>query len=246
VGHDFDAESHAALRAAVKSFYERPEIVEMYSEVGLTAPEEALVRRFFPAGMSVLDVATGGGRAAIALAQQGFRVTGIDLSPAMVEQARRQTTRANVHAEFVEGDAEALPFDDASFDAALFAGNSIGHLDADGMRRCAQELARVLRPLGRVIISARTPYAVNSLLPGLVMRSLRRDSRLSRDECFSKGIYVHRPSLPALARLFRQANFEVDAVTSHRAAAADRDPGLLTRWIGGQFFLIAHLEGPIA
>lgn len=213
----------------------------MYSKVGLTAPEAALIRRFFPTGASVLDVGTGGGRAAIALAQQGYSVAGVDVSPAMVEQALRQAMDADVDVEFVVGDAEALPFDDASFDAALIAGNSIGHLDPDGMRRCAQELARVLRPSGRVIISARTPYAVNGLLPGLVLRSLRRGRRLGRDETFSNGIYVHRPSLQALTRLFCQASFEVDAVTSYRAAAVDRDPGPLTRWIGGQFFLIAHL-----
>jgi len=216
----------------------------MYSEVGLTAPEAALVRRFFPAGVSVLDIGTGAGRAAIALAKQGFRVTGVDLSAAMVECARRQSARANVPAEFVEGDAEALPFAGASFDAVLFAGNGIGHLDVEGQRRCAQELARVLRPFGCVIISARTPYALNTLLPGLVIRSLRCGSRLGRDESYANGVYVHRPSLQALARLFRQASFDVDAVMPHRAAAADRTAGPLTRWLGGQFFLVAHLDRP--
>jgi ubiquinone/menaquinone biosynthesis C-methylase UbiE len=230
-------------RASVKDFYERPDVVRKYGRIGLTAAEAALARRFFPLGASVLDVGAGGGRTAIALAQQGYDVTGLDLSSSMIEQARAEAVRANVGARFVEGDAVAMPFEDASFDGALFAGNGIGHLELDGMRRCARELARVLRPGGCLVVSARSPYAMNRLLPGLIVRRLIGAGRFGRDESLSDGVFVHRPSLRTLARIFTDAGFIVAGITSHRAAAADRDAGVLTPWVGGQFFLVAHRGG---
>ena len=227
-------------RASVKAFYERPEVVRRYGQVGLSAAEAALARRFFPPAASVLDVGSGCGRTAIALAQQGYDVTGVDLSAGMVERARAEAARVEVDARFVEGDAVALPFEDAHFDGALFAGNGIGHLELDGMRRCARELARVLRPGGCLVVSARSPYAMNRLLPGLVARKLLGGGGgLGRDESLSDGCFVHRPSLRTLARLFGDAGFIVAGITSYRAAAADRDAGPLTPWVGGQFFLVA-------
>ena len=233
--------TESSVRTAVKDFYERPEIVRIYAQVGFTAAEGALVRRFFPRGASVLDVGSGAGRSAIALAQEGYQVTGVDLSAAMVEQAEREAERANVEARFVVGDAVALPFAAASFDAALFAGNGIGHLEPEGKLRCLRELARVLTPGGCAIISTRTPYALNSLLPGHLARRLVNTLPAGRDETWSAGVYVHNPSLRTHARLLRQAGFMISSTTSHRAAAAGRDPGPLTLWLGGQFFFVGHL-----
>ena len=229
----------------MKDFYERPDVVRRYSQVGLTAAEAALARRFFPRATSVLDVGAGGGRTAIALAQQGYHVTGVDLSSSMIEQARAEAERAGVDARFVEGDAVALPFDDRCFDEALFAGNGIGHLELDGMRRCARELARVLRPGGCLVVSARSPYAMNRLLPGLIVRRLIGSGGLGRDESLSDGVFVHRPSLRTLTRIFSEAGFLVSAITSYRAAAAERDAGVFTPWVGGQFFLVAHRRAAI-
>jgi ubiquinone/menaquinone biosynthesis C-methylase UbiE len=226
-------------RASVKDFYERPEVVRKYGQVGLTAAEAALARRFFPRDASVLDVGAGAGRTAIALAQLGYDVTGVDVSASMIEQARAEAARVDVDARFVEGDAMALPFEDACFDGALFAGNGIGHLELDGMRRCARELARVLRPGGCLVVSARSPYAMNRLLPGLLVRRLIGSGRLGRDESLSEGVFVHRPSLRTLARIFSDAGFVVAGITSHRAAAAEREAGVLTPWVGGQFFIVA-------
>ena len=139
-----------------------------------------------------------------------------------------------------KGTLQAPPFDAASFDGALFAGNGIGHLELDGMRRCARELARVLRPGGCLVVSARSPYAMNRLLPGLVVQKLIGGGGLGRDESLSDGVFVHRPSLRTLTRIFSDAGFIVAGITSHRAAAAERDAGVLTPWVGGQFFVVAH------
>ena len=91
----------------------------------------------------VLDVACGTGNAAIPAAQAGARVTGIDLTPELLDGARRRAERAGVVLELVEGDAEELPFADGSFDVVL---STFGCMFAPDHRRAAEEIARVLRP----------------------------------------------------------------------------------------------------
>jgi SAM-dependent methyltransferase len=70
-------------------------------------------------GLRVLDLGTGTGRAAIALAKRGGRVTGVDASSEMLSVARRRAGDAGVSIAFVEGDAHALTFPDQSFDAVV-------------------------------------------------------------------------------------------------------------------------------
>jgi len=96
----------------------------------------------------VLDVACGHGRIANRLAERGARVTGLDADAYFLAQARE----ARSGAEFVEGDMRALPFPDASFDAALLWFTSLGYFDDDGNRAVLRELRRVLRPGGRAAV----------------------------------------------------------------------------------------------
>ncbi|HEX2128042.1 MAG TPA: methyltransferase domain-containing protein [Solirubrobacterales bacterium] len=105
-------------------------------------------------GDDVLDVACGTGNASIPAAQAGGRVTGLDLTPELFDGARRRAAAAGVELELVEGDAEDLPFDDASFDVVV---STFGCMFAPDHRRAAAEIARVLRPGGRVGIAAWTP-----------------------------------------------------------------------------------------
>jgi len=96
-------------------------------------------------GDTVLDVAGGTGASASALARTGANVTAIDLSPGMVAQGRKDHPSVN----FVVGDAEALPFDDRTFDAvtAFF-----GLRTMPEPQRVLAEMARVTKPGGRIVI----------------------------------------------------------------------------------------------
>jgi SAM-dependent methyltransferase len=105
-------------------------------------------------GDAVLDVACGTGNAAIRAAQAGGRVTGLDLTPELFDGARRRAAEAGVELELVEGDAEELPFEDESFDVVL---STFGCMFAPDHRRAAEEIARVLKPGGRLGITAWTP-----------------------------------------------------------------------------------------
>jgi ubiquinone/menaquinone biosynthesis C-methylase UbiE len=105
-------------------------------------------------GEDVLDVACGTGNAALRAAARGARVTGLDIVPALLDQGRELARDADLDLEFVEGDAEAMPFADASFDVVL---STFGCMFVPDHRLAALEIARVLRPGGRIGIAAWTP-----------------------------------------------------------------------------------------
>jgi SAM-dependent methyltransferase len=102
----------------------------------------------------VLDVATGSGNAALAAARRGCDVVGLDYVPALLARARTRAEAEGVEAEFVDGDAEALPFADGSFDVVS---SVFGAMFAPDQERTASELARVCRPGGRIGLVAHTP-----------------------------------------------------------------------------------------
>jgi SAM-dependent methyltransferase len=132
--------------------------------------ERVVQRVGIGAGEDVLDVACGTGNAAIRAAQAGGRVVGVDLTPELFEAGRRNAAAADVVVDWREGDAEALPFDDASFDVVL---SVFGCMFAPRHQVTADELVRVLRPGGRLAVAAWTPdgavgqmfRAVGSFMP---------------------------------------------------------------------------------
>jgi SAM-dependent methyltransferase len=104
--------------------------------------------------MKVLDVACGTGNAAIPAAMRGARVTGLDLSPRLIAIARERGAESDVEIEWLEGDAQSLPFEDDSYDRVISA---IGHMFAPDHKRTADELRRVCGANGRIAIACWTP-----------------------------------------------------------------------------------------
>jgi ubiquinone/menaquinone biosynthesis C-methylase UbiE len=102
----------------------------------------------------VLDVATGSGNAALAAARRGCAVVGLDYVPALLDRARLRARAEGLEADFVEGDAEALPFEDGSFDVVT---SVFGVMFAPNQEQTASELVRVCRPGGRIGLAAHTP-----------------------------------------------------------------------------------------
>ena len=107
---------------------------------------EAFVGRLgIPSGTKALDVACGTGNVAIPLARKGAIVTGVDIAPNLLVQARERAAAENLTAHFDEGDAEQLPYADASFDIVV---TMFGAMFAPRPELVASELARVLKPGG--------------------------------------------------------------------------------------------------
>jgi ubiquinone/menaquinone biosynthesis C-methylase UbiE len=104
-----------------------------------------------PDGGELLDVACGFGRHAVPLAGAGFRVTGVDRSAALLAEARRRAGDAD-WPRLIAADYRDLPFADASFDAALNLYTSLGYLGDEEDTRVLGEVARVLRPGGKLVI----------------------------------------------------------------------------------------------
>jgi len=106
------------------------------------------------AGWRVLDVATGSGNAAIAAARLGSTVVGVDYVPALLERGRERAAAEGLAVEFLEGDAEELPFPDACFDAVT---SVFGAMFAPDHGRAAAELLRVSRAGGTIALASWTP-----------------------------------------------------------------------------------------
>ena len=102
----------------------------------------------------VLDVAAGNGNATLAAARRGCKVTSTDYVAALLERGAERARAEHLVVSFQEADAEALPFDDASFDAVL---STFGVMFAPDQAKAASELARVCRPGGRIGLANWTP-----------------------------------------------------------------------------------------
>ena len=120
-------------------------------------------------GDRVLDIATGTGNAAIPAALAGARVVGLDLTPQMFVAASQRAAEAGVEIEWVEGDAEDLPFVDGSFDVVL---STFGMMFAPHHRVAASEMARVVRSGGRIGLANWTPEGTVGALFGVIDRHL--------------------------------------------------------------------------
>jgi 2-polyprenyl-3-methyl-5-hydroxy-6-metoxy-1,4-benzoquinol methylase len=105
-------------------------------------------------GARVLDVATGTGNLAIPLARLGAVVTGVDIAPNLLVQARERAASENLNITFDEGDAEQLPYADAAFDAVV---TMFGAMFAPRPEVVASELARVLKPGGLLAMANWNP-----------------------------------------------------------------------------------------
>src|ERR671915_1388030 len=105
-------------------------------------------------GMRVLDVAAGTGNASLPAAERGASVTASDLTPELLEAGRKRAEAEGLSLEWVEADAEKLPFEDESFDVVM---SSIGAMFAPRHQDVADELVRVCRRGGTIGLLSWTP-----------------------------------------------------------------------------------------
>jgi 2-polyprenyl-3-methyl-5-hydroxy-6-metoxy-1,4-benzoquinol methylase len=121
----------------------------------ISAGAEAFINRLhIPVGAHVLDVATGTGNLAIPAARAGAIVTGLDIAPNLLVQAHERAAAEGLTIAFDEGDAEQLPYADASFDIVV---TMFGAMFAPRPEIVAAELARVLKPGGRLAMANWNP-----------------------------------------------------------------------------------------
>jgi SAM-dependent methyltransferase len=118
------------------------------------AGEDFVARTEVEPGARILDVACGTGNAAIPAARAGGLVTGVDIAPNLLEQARKRAAAEHLEIRFDEGDAEELPYKDHEFDIVF---SMFGAMFAPRPERVAAELIRVCRPGGLIAMANWTP-----------------------------------------------------------------------------------------
>jgi SAM-dependent methyltransferase len=116
--------------------------------------EEFVGRLGLQPGMRVLDVACGTGNQSLPAARMGAEVTGLDIAPNLLEQAKRRAEHEKLKIRFIEGDAEQLPYGAAEFDVVF---SMFGAMFAPRPERVAAELQRGCRPDGLIAMANWTP-----------------------------------------------------------------------------------------
>src|SRR5215204_6592611 len=121
-----------------------------FAKVGIAAQgvaEELCEAMDVVPGRRLLDVACGAGNGAIAACRRNVEAVGLDYVPALLDRARERAAAEGFEIEFVEGDAQALPFEDKSFDYVL---STFGAMFAPDQEKAAAELLRVCRSGGKI------------------------------------------------------------------------------------------------
>lgn len=145
--------------AYARGSWEDPDHVRDYvaavTTVGLWKSERLLFDRYLPRDGSILDIGCGAGRTTFGMYEAGYRgVTGFDLSAAMIAAARRIAAERDLAVRFDIADATSMPYDDASFDGALFSFQGLMCIPG-GKRRLQvlREARRVLRPCSHLVFT---------------------------------------------------------------------------------------------
>lgn len=173
-------------------------------------------------GQRVLDVATGTGNTALAAARRSCEVTGIDYVPAWLERARERARLEGLEVGFREGDAESLPFPDASFDVVL---STFGAMFAPDQERVARELLRVCRPGGKIGMASWTPdgfsgesFRVTARYvppPAELKPATRWGTEAGLRELFGDGIASLRVTRRSLVFRFRSVQQRAELFRTH-------------------------------
>lgn len=141
------------LKARLKATWSAGDFGQVAKSIEAAA-EEFIARLALRPGVKLLDVACGSGNLSIPAARAGAVVTGLDIVPDLLEQARRRAAAEGLTIRFDEGDAESLPYADASFDEVV---SMYGAMFAPRPDVVARELLRVCRSGGRVAMANWTP-----------------------------------------------------------------------------------------
>lgn len=183
---------------------------EFYTEMGadwlsrmkdnaITESELSYLTKILKKGSTILDLACGYGRLSIPLAEHGYTVYGVDITPVFIEKATQEAKKRNLNVEFKIGDMRNIPYPDASFDYVICMWNAFSELSTEQVQiTVINEIYRVLKKTGLAIIEMR-----NHRSSGLVEKNF-----IERFEAMPSFNHT-RGSIKRLMRLSRVTNFKV-------------------------------------
>jgi ubiquinone/menaquinone biosynthesis C-methylase UbiE len=138
---------------------------------------------------TVIDIAAGNGNATLAAARRFADVTSTDYVPALLDKGRARAAAEGLRIEFIEADAEALPFPDASFDVAL---STFGVMFTPDHVRAANEMLRVVRGGGRIAMANWTPDGFVGQLFKIIGRHLPPPAGLKPPALWGTEDYIRQ------------------------------------------------------
>jgi SAM-dependent methyltransferase len=151
---DHDVDADRALKARHRAMWALGDyhavVTDVVAELGTVLVEACRLRP----GERVLDIAAGTGNAVLPAALAGARVTAVDLTPELLAEGRNAAARLGTPLDWVEADAEALPYGDGEFDVVM---SCLGIMFAPHHQVAANEALRVCRPGGRIGLLSWTP-----------------------------------------------------------------------------------------
>jgi len=150
------------LQEEIIEEFSSPVVEEKYlniAENGLWESEKKLIEKYFTKGSSILDVGCGSGRTTIPLHEAGYQVVGLDITPKMIQIAKKVANSKNLDIKYQIGDATKLQLESNSLDNALFANNGWTQIPGKENRlQALKEIHRILKKGGHFIFTANKRY----------------------------------------------------------------------------------------
>jgi 2-polyprenyl-3-methyl-5-hydroxy-6-metoxy-1,4-benzoquinol methylase len=222
----------------VKQQYSRPETIKSYSTDALFPSEKILIEKYVRPTSTILEIGCGAGRISIALAKMGYKVTGIDFIPEMIEAAKGQARYQKVIADFKVMDALEMTFPDESFQYVLF--NGIDQIPGEKNRRkILRDIFKLLESGGIFILTTRSGLAFGRRWLAWVWISLvyllkqLKHSDASKYEFGDKvwkNRYNHYFNPFRFRNMLRNIGFKELYFNSHKNIISGREPGFLTNF----------------
>jgi ubiquinone/menaquinone biosynthesis C-methylase UbiE len=154
-------------KESIEEFSSLPtqEQYEKIAEKGLWESEEILIDKYFKSNSNILDIGCGSGRTTFPLYEMGYKMTGVDITPKMIEIAKKVSLAKGVDINFLVGDSTNLAFEDNHFDGAIFANNGWVQIPGkENRQKALSEIYRVLKPNSYFILTAHQRYYSGSYL----------------------------------------------------------------------------------
>ncbi len=148
------------LKKSIISEFSSEVTQKIYSKkanAGLWGSEKFLIKKYFIPKSDVLDIGCGTGRTTIPIHKLGYNVTGLDITPAMIENAKKIAESGNLKIKYEIGDATNLNYEGDTFDNVIFSFNGWTQIPGNNNRfEALKEIIRILKPDGYFIFTANT------------------------------------------------------------------------------------------
>ncbi|MBU0471248.1 MAG: methyltransferase domain-containing protein [Nanoarchaeota archaeon] len=224
-------ENFESIKEIVIKEFSADNVQESYREQtrkGLWPSEKIIYTKYFKKGFSVLDIGCGSGRTTFQLAKMGYKIIGLDLTPAMINSAKNFCKEFKMKMDFRLGDATKLEFKNQSFDNAIFSFAGWDQVPGRKNRlKVLEEVYRVIRPNGYFIFTSHIRTYLSKwcflwliqFIKMYILRYLRfkikeqewgdRFFKKAKSETFHNNQYIHIPSLKEVKKQIEKAGFEL-------------------------------------